>query len=161
MTDEGVGVRLVRELSVRGARFPQVEFADLGASGLGVLHAMAGRRKAVFVDCAFMGERPGTLRRFRPESVRSTKARLTVTAHGADLIETIELSRRLGECPEEIVIFGIQPESVAPGEELSPVLRRRMQDYADAVIEELGAAAYRRTDRPEAPESGRRPADGR
>ena len=39
--------------------------------------------------------------------------------------------------PEEIVIFGIQPAEVIPGEGLSPVLQSRLPEYVAAVAEEL------------------------
>jgi len=139
MADEGVGVHIVRELEHRTERFPHVEFLDLGTGGLSVLHAMAGRPKVVFIDCTFMDEPPGTIRRFTPEDAVSAKAALTTTAHASDLLQTIELSRALGECPDEIVIFGIQPEHIEPKPDLSPALAERLSEYADAVAQELGA----------------------
>ena len=115
----------------------QADFVDLGTSAMRALHAMAGRRKAVFVDCALMGEAPGTIRRFTPEQVRSQKALSGLTLHEGDLLKVIELSRTLGECPEEVVIFGIQPECIEPGEALSPILAARLGEYTDAVACEL------------------------
>jgi len=98
---------------------------------------MAGRRKAVFIDCAFMDEAPGTIRRFTPDQVSSQKALAGLSLHEGDLLKIIELSRSLGECPPEVVIFGIQPQSIEPGEALSPALSTRLDEYADAVAAEL------------------------
>ena len=137
MSDEGVGAVVLERLSSDGARFPRVEFADLGASAMRALHAMAGRRKAVFVDCALMGEEPGAIRRFTPEQVRSQKALAGLSLHEGDLLKVIELSRALGECPQEVVIFGIQPQQIAPGQGLSPALKARLGQYVDAVAAEL------------------------
>jgi len=130
-------VCVVRELKRRAAQFPHVDFQDLGTAGLAVLHAIAGRRKVVFIDCAFMGEVPGSIRRFAPDDVTSAKVTLPAAAHAPDLLETLRLSRALGQAPAEVVIFGIQPTQVAPGEVLSPALRGRLEDYADAVAKEL------------------------
>jgi hydrogenase maturation protease len=118
MSDEGVAVAVLGRLSAEAARFPRAELMELGASAMRALHAMAGRRKAVFVDCALMGEQPGTIRRFTPEQVQSRKALSGLSLHEGDLLKVIELSRALGECPEEVVIFGIEPQSVEPGEAL-------------------------------------------
>ena len=122
MGDEGIGVCLVQELARQAERFPAADIEDLGAGGMSVLHAIAGRRKVVFVDCARMGEPPGTIRRFTLDDVRSKKSLPRLSLHEADLLQVLELSRSLGECPEEVVIFGIEPESVAPGG-LSDTLR--------------------------------------
>ena len=52
---------------------------------------LPGRRLAVFVDCALMGEPPGTLRRFRPAGVASVKAQPGISLHDGDLLDTIRL----------------------------------------------------------------------
>lgn len=141
MRDEGVGLRVVRELESRRDRFPGVDFIEAGASALGALHGMAGRRKAVFVDCAFMGEPAGTIRRFKPEEARSIKRLAGFSLHEGDLMSSIELSRRLGECPETIAIYGIEPDAVKMGEELSTLLSERLPQYVAAVEAELMAGS--------------------
>jgi hydrogenase maturation protease len=100
---------------------------------MAALHAMAHRRRAIFVDCAFMGAEPGAVRRFTPSQVSSRKELAGFSLHEGDLLDAIELSRQLGECPEQVVIFGIQPERVAPGETLSAVLRDRLAEYVKLV----------------------------
>ncbi len=137
MSDEGVGLHLLRILIDRQKQYPDVEFVDAGGSGMRALHAMARRRRAVFLDCAFMGEKPGTLRRFRPEEVASKKILPRLSLHEGDLLDTIALSRKLGECPPEIVIFGIEPGSIGPGETLSATLKEQMNEYAGIIGKSL------------------------
>ena len=109
---------------------------DLGTGGLAVLHALEGRRKVVFADCAFMGEAPGTMRRFTPEQVRSRKVRARRSLHEGDLLGTLELAERLGRCPGEVVIFGVEPASTEPHPGLSPVLEARVGEYVEHVVAE-------------------------
>ncbi len=137
MSDEGVGVHLIKKMSTPGPHGSGVDFVDLGTAGARILHAIAGRRKAIFMDCALMGEKPGTIRRFTPDDVRSEKQLPRMSLHEGDLMQFIELSRRLGECPDEVVIFGIQPQDMSPGLELSPLLAARMDEYARAIAAEL------------------------
>jgi len=138
MGDEGIGVRLVHNLQQRMSALPHVDFMDMGTGGLSVLHAIAGRPKVVFVDCAFMDEPPGTIRRFTPDSVASTKAQWRTSAHEGDLLAILELSRSLGECPPQVVIFGIQPASVEPRIGLSPAVEARLGEYAELIAREVG-----------------------
>ncbi len=138
MGDEGVGIHvLLRFMAEPMDRFPDVEFADLGTSMMSAVHAMADRRKAVFIDCALMGEEPGALRRFTPEDVRSVKALPRFSLHEGDLLQAVELSRAMGECPDEVVILGIEPARVRPSEDLSPTLEGRVPEYVRAVLAEL------------------------
>ena len=139
LKDEGVGVHVVRRLESLHGDVPGVEFVDAGAVGMKLLHMLQGRRKAVLVDCALMNESPGTLRRFLPDEVHSIKALPGLSLHEGDLLAVIRLCGELGECPEEIVVFGIEPDVVEPGESVSACLADRMEQYVAAVQAEIGA----------------------
>lgn len=136
MRDEGIGIRLASEFSVHLADNPDVEVLDLGTGGLSVIHAIAGREKIVFVDCAIMGQSPGLMLRFTPEQVRSKKVRMRYSMHEGDLLNTLELSRRLGECPDDIVIFGIEPKEIAHGEGLTSKLENNIRQYVQTILQE-------------------------
>jgi hydrogenase maturation protease len=137
MRDEGIGIRLASELLVHLADNPDVEVMDLGTGGLSVMHAIADRKKIIFVDCAIMGQKPGTMLRFTPQQVRSKKVRMRYSLHEGDLLNTLELSRRLGECPDDIVIFGIEPKEIAHGEGLTNELENNTQHYVRTILKEL------------------------
>jgi len=137
MSDEGAGVYVVRELMTRSECPSHVDLVELGSSLMGAVHAIAGRRKAVLVDCAHMGEPAGTMRRFSPDEVVSTKTQTCFSLHEGDLLGALELSRKLGEYPMEVVIFGIQPEKIWLGDGLSPALRERLGDYVEMILRDL------------------------
>lgn len=137
MRDEGIGIRLASELLVHLADDPNVEVMDLGTGGLSVIHAIAGREKIIFVDCAIMGQNPGLIHRFTPEQVRSKKVRMRYSLHEGDLLNTLELSRRLAQCPDDIVIFGIEPKEIAPGEGLTSEMENNIQQYVQTILKEL------------------------
>jgi hydrogenase maturation protease len=139
MADEGIGVYLIERLTGLAERYPDVEFLDAGTGGMSVLHLIEGRTRAIFIDCAFMDEAPGTLRRFTPEEVRSTKVLAHQSLHEADLMGILTLAERLGQCPEQIVIFGIQPEEVEMRQSLSPLLLEKVDAYLAAIRAELDA----------------------
>jgi hydrogenase maturation protease len=137
MRDEGIGIRLASELSMQLAGNPEVEVLDLGTGGLTVMHAIAGREKVVFVDCAIMGETPGVMRRFTPDEVTSKKVKTRYSLHEGDLLDTLRLSQTMGECPDDIVIFGIEPKDVAPGQGLSEELQSNIRQYIETILKEL------------------------
>jgi hydrogenase maturation protease len=137
MADEGIGVILVEQLALAADAYPGVEFIDAGTGGMAVLHIIEGRSKVVFIDCAFMDAEPGTIRRFTPDEVRSTKTLAHQSLHEADLLGTLDLAGRLGQKPDQIVIFGIQPERVAHRLGVSAVLAERMDRYLAAIQAEL------------------------
>jgi len=137
MRDEGIGIRLASELMDHLTDNPDVEVIDLGTGGLSVIHAIEGREKVIFVDCAIMGETPGLINRFIPEQVRSMKVRMRYSLHEGDLLNTLKLSRSLGQCPDDIVIFGIEPKEIAHSEGLTSELENNIQKYVQAILKEL------------------------
>ena len=137
MSDEGIGIRLLEALAARAGEFPGVDFEDLGTAGMRILHAIAGRQKAILVDCAFMGLEPGTIRKFNPGEVRSVRKMSGFSTHSGDLMAVLDLSRRLGEFPPEVVIFGIEPKRVGFGDTLAPELEKRFAEYLDMIAREL------------------------
>ena len=137
MADEGIGVYLVERVMESAAEYPAVDFVDAGTGGLSILHHIEGRRKAVVIDCAFMDEPPGAIRRFTPEEVRSTKVLAHQSLHEADLMRIIAMARQLGQAPDEIVIFGIQPERVEFRQGLSRTLAEKIDEYVSMILHEL------------------------
>ncbi len=137
LSDEGIGIHLLRALEAYACEFPEVEFADLGTAGMRVLHAIADRRTAIILDCALMDEPAGTLRRFTPDEARSIKCLPGFSLHEGDLFQVLSLSRQHGELPDRVVIFGVQPEILEPGQELSPLLAARLPQYVRDILSEL------------------------
>ena len=138
MTDEGIGVRLIDCLAELGGEAVGIDFIDAGTGGFSVIHQIEGRRKAVFIDCAYMGAEPGSIKRFSPEDVKSEKVLAHQSLHEADLLKILDMAKELGQSPDEIVIFGIEPAAVKPGFDLSEKLESRLDDYVSVICAELG-----------------------
>jgi hydrogenase maturation protease len=138
MADEGIGVFLVERLLESADKYPGVDFVDAGTGGFSILYQVEDRRKAIMIDCAFMDEPPGTIKRFTPEEVQSVKVLAHQSLHEADLMQIIALARQLGQAPDEIVIFGIQPERIEPGLGLSQTLMEKIDEYISMIRHELG-----------------------
>jgi hydrogenase maturation protease len=137
MSDEGIGVYLIRQLSEHQDEFPSVEFIDAGTGGMNILHLIANRKRAVIIDCVKMGKKPGTIKRFEPADVKTVKKMTHFSLHEADILRIIDLSKQLGEYPNHIVIFGIEPESLELGQKLSKTLAGRIDAYLADIRSEL------------------------
>jgi hydrogenase maturation protease len=140
MADEGIGVYLIERLRERGSRYLGVDFIDAGTGGMSVLHWIEGRHKAVFIDCACMDLEPGAIRRFTPDEVRSAKVLAHQSLHEADLLHILALAEQLDQGPKEVVIFGIEPETVEPRQGLSDILVEKVEQYLSDIEVELIAA---------------------
>jgi hydrogenase maturation protease len=137
MGDEGIGIKLIEKLESASGNFPEADFVDAGTGGMSLLHLLSGRKRAVIIDCCIMGQTPGTIRRFGADEVKSVKQLAHVSLHEADVLKIIELAKRLGDCPEEIVFFGIEPAVIEGRIGLSDVLSEQLDHYAAEVTSAL------------------------
>lgn len=142
MGDEGIGIVLIEKLTELAdqSRIPgaeQIRFHDGGVGGMNLLHTIAGRRKAILIDCALMDTEPGTLRRFTPDQVQTVKKLAHLSLHEVDILKVIELARQLDECPDEVVFFGIEPVEITQRMDLSDLLKSQIDRYLQAVLEEI------------------------
>ena len=141
MADEGIGVVLIEELGQLAAagKLPSetIEYYDGGCGGMYLLHTIAGRKKAVLIDCCLMGPEPGTIRRFTPDDVNSVKQMAHLSLHEVDILKVIELAKQIGQCPEEIVIIGIEPVSITPQMHLNELIQQKIPHYIEEIRKEL------------------------
>jgi len=142
MTDEGIGVLLVQKLEQKLARKElsgsnNVEFYDGGTGGMNLLYKIENRDKVILIDCAKMGELPGTLRRFTPDQVRTIKKLAHFSLHEIDILKLLGLATQLDAAPKEVVIFGIEPASLELGNNLSDILSSQFDSYLSTICAEL------------------------
>ncbi|MFO7769137.1 MAG: hydrogenase maturation protease [bacterium] len=140
MGDEGVGPAVVEAFLASRGPSPLVEAVDAGTGGMSLLYAMEGRSAAILVDCARMGESPGTMRRFTPEDVRSAKELPGISLHEGDLLDLVHLGERLEMLPSRLVILGVEPSWIGPGGTLSPVVRSAVPSCVRMLCDEVDLA---------------------
>ena len=137
MADEGIGNYLITKFEGLSNRWPLVEFLDVGTGGMSLLHIISGWSKVIFIDCSFMQCEPGTIKRFTPDQVESVKTLAHQSLHEADILKVIELSAQLQQSHQEIVFFGIEPETVELKQELSKSLSAKIDYYISTICEEI------------------------
>ena len=137
MSDEGIGVHILNRLLRDRDKYPSAEFIDAGTGGINLLHLISNRKKVIIIDCAYMNTVPGTIKRFVPEEAETVKKLACQSLHEADILKIIEMSARLGECPREIIIFGIEPVVIEPGSEVSRKLEEKMGYYISEISKDI------------------------
>ncbi|TYO99342.1 hydrogenase maturation protease [Geothermobacter ehrlichii] len=138
MSDDGFGVRVVEELQ-RRYRFPEnVTVLDGGTLGLDLLPHLEGADRLLIIDAIDMREKPGEIFRLEGEEVpRAFASKLSVHQMGVqDLLAVAELQ---GYCPPELVVWGVQPDSIEMNMELSQAVAPALPRIVKAVVEELSA----------------------
>ncbi len=136
MTDDAFGPRMAEALSARYALPPGVTALDGGTLGLDLLPRLEGVERLLILDVLEMGATPGTVFRLEGEAVpRAFASKLSVHQMGVqDLLAVAELQ---GHLPRELVVWGVQPESVEVGLELTPAVAAATEEVLAGVAGEL------------------------
>ena len=137
MADDGIGSHIIERFLTQADKFPDVDFIDAGTGGMNLLHLISARRKVILIDCAYMGTKAGTIKRFTPEQVTSVKQLAHQSLHEADILKVLDLAKQLEQYPAEVVIFGIEPESIKLVQKLSDTVAGKIDCYMASISEEL------------------------
>lgn len=136
LRDEGVGVHAVEALKKKYDFPEEVRLLDGGTLGLDLLHWIEGMDRVLFVDAVDLKKEPGTLAVIEGESLPSL-LEPKLSLHHVGLADLLFASSFLGTQPTEIVLVGIQPETLEFGLELSQTIRRSFDKLLETVLEKL------------------------
>ena len=137
MSDDGVGVHAVQRLEKRTLP-PGVEVLDGGTCGLDLLQFFEGVERLIVLDAANLGREPGAIVRLAGDDVPAFLA-MKVSPHEINLPELLFSAKLSGIYPREVVVLGVQPETIETGVELSPPVAAQV----DALIERALAEVER------------------
>lgn len=136
MTDDGFGVRAVEALSSRCHFQGEVRLLDGGTLGLDLLPHLEGIERLLIIDALEMQAAPGTVFRLEGEEVpRALASKLSV--HQMGVQDLLAVSELMGHLPRELVVWGVQPESIEMGTELTPTVAAALEPVVTGVVEEL------------------------
>ncbi|MFO7618937.1 MAG: hydrogenase maturation protease [Thermoplasmata archaeon] len=130
MADDGAGVRVLELLT----DIPDnVELVEMATGGISLLHHFDGVDKAIIVDAADFGGKPGEVRIFRPGDVDSVKT-VGYSLHDVDILNVLKIAGQMGTLPKEVFIAAIQPASLEMGTGLSPEVANALPELATKIL---------------------------
>ena len=136
MSDDGIGVRVVQLLGER-YRFPaDVSILDGGTLGLDLLPRLEGVERLLVVDAVETGKASGTLVRLAGEDVPMA-LEIKVSPHQMGLKDLLAVAMLQGFLPRQMVLWGVQPDLIEMGMELSEDVAAQLEPLVDRVLTEL------------------------
>jgi hydrogenase maturation protease len=135
LRDEGIGVRVVEAL--QGIRLPDdVEVLDGGTASMALLDTLSNRARLIIIDAVKANGLPGTIYRLTPCNISSGKG-VRTSVHQIGLLDALAHVECLGQAPREVVIYGIEPEELDWGMELTPEVEAAIPRVVELVLGEL------------------------
>jgi len=140
LTDDGIGIYVMREVAAQCAR-DDVVFAEASVGGLRLLDTIRGYERVILVDAIqTCTGRPGDIYRLRPNDLRASLH--SGSTHDVSLPGALALGRGLGmslPSDEALSIVAIEVEDVLTfGEACTPAVAAAIPRAVEVVLAELG-----------------------
>jgi hydrogenase maturation protease len=136
LKDEGVGVRCIEYLRSRNLG-NSIKLVDGATLGFDLLEEINGFEKVVIVDAVDMGKEPSHVASFDAEQLLSIPCSEKFSLHEIDLIDVIQVGKKIGYNFDNVRIVGIQPKEVSRGDSLSEVIEEKMPVLVERVLKEI------------------------
>jgi hydrogenase maturation protease len=133
MGDDGFGPAVIEIFRCQYECELGVEVLDLGTPGLDLAPYFYGADLVILVDCVAADEKPGRLRLYRENDVRSGCPGLRVTGHDPGFQESLVHLKLANREPSELLILGVAPESCEFGKAMSPAVAAVCTAAADTI----------------------------
>ncbi len=136
LMDEGVGVRALNELKRRYSFSDDIEFLDGGTAGIELLRHIQNRDHLIIIDAMTCDQPPGTVVRLEGEDVPKA-FRIRISPHQLGLSDLLAAAMLTDDLPEKLILFGVEPESIDIGLELTSTVEASLDKLIEAVADEL------------------------
>ncbi len=131
LMDDGVGVHAVRELQKTPP--PGALVAEVGSAVLNALHLLEWADKVLALDALQAGGPPGTI--YACGSGDVDRGGLQASLHELNFLAALDFLK--SKSRPEIVIFGVEPERIDYGLELTPPVAAALPRLTAAVREQV------------------------
>ena len=136
MSDEGIGLRVLERLVTTYHVPEEVLVLDGGTLGLDLLYYLEGKTNLLLVDAIEANKEPGFIVRLEGDQVPA-RLSLKISPHQIGITDMLFAAKLKGIFPPNIVLWGIQPEKVEIGLDLSSTLQGKVDYLVAQVIHEL------------------------
>jgi hydrogenase maturation protease len=136
MSDEGVGVHVIQRLVADYQLPEQVQVLDGGTLGMDLLYYLEGVENLLLVDAVQARKEPGTLIRLEGDEVPAFLS-IKISPHQLGVPDMLAAAKLKDAYPQRIVLWGVQPERMQIGLELSPTVESKVETIIQNILEQL------------------------
>ncbi|NLV22567.1 MAG: hydrogenase maturation protease [Syntrophomonadaceae bacterium] len=137
LQDEGVGVHAINRLMEMD--LPDgVELVDGGTHSYDLVDFFCQAENLIIIDAMQAGGEPGTMYRAPLEELGLRPQENCTSLHEMHFIEAVKMVNMMGHYPK-IIVYGIEPEVIDWGMELTPRIEEKLPRLTELVAEEIRA----------------------
>jgi hydrogenase maturation protease len=147
LQDEGLGIRTLHRLREEYFWPDNVILIDGGVMGLDLLPYFETADAVIIIDAVRSGKPPGSLVCLTNKEIPSAIA-VKYSVHQVGLQETLAMAQLRDTFPNQLVLWGIEPEKIALGMRLSSKIAAQIPLLQHAVLDELASLGIEPKEKP-------------
>lgn len=136
LSDEGVGVHAAEALRALYTLPPGVEVIDGGTAGMELLEALSCVDLLLVLDAVQARRTPGSVLCLVGDEV-PVFFRSKLSPHQVSICDVLASLDFCGQAPRDLVLVGVEPESLELGLEMTPTVARSMPDMLAQAVAQL------------------------
>ena len=155
MSDDGLGIHLIRELqeilweeknninissgdiSLKEEIYSEEIFLlEIGTSPLNYLEEISQTEKLIMIDAIKGGEKSGNIYKLKEDDF-NFNINYKPDFHGYSVLQVIELAREITNLPYSFTIYGIEPENINLGDKLSKKVKTSFPKLIKLILQEI------------------------
>jgi hydrogenase maturation protease len=145
LTDDGVGVRVARQLEeiIDLSAHPDITITEASVGGLRLMETLLGYERVVLIDAYYLIEEqttPGTIHRLSMDDLRQVSpTQHSTSAHDTSLVTALDAAEHMGyEVPQEFIIYAVEVENILDFSETpTPAVAAAIPVVVEKIISEL------------------------
>ena len=145
LTDDGVGVKVAREIEKRVDLeiHTDLTITEASVGGLRFMEAVLDYQRVVLIDAYYLNPEstiPGQIHRLDLEDLRSVSpTQHSTSAHDTSLVTALDAAQKMGyRIPEEFIIYAVEVENILEFSETpTPAVASAIPQVVDLIINEL------------------------
>jgi len=134
LTDEGIGIHVVRQLVEQHPDLPGVTYLDGGTLSFTLAGPIADHDNLIVVDAARLDLPPGALRTLIGDKMDRYLTGNRQSVHEVGLMDLLDIARLSETYPQNRALIGIQPQSLDWGELPSECVAAAIPEAVAAVL---------------------------
>ncbi len=138
LSDEGIGVHVLRRLHDEYGDDAGIDFIDGGTLGFTLAAPIASAARLIVIDAAQLDAEPGTVRCFLDDDMDRFIGYARRSAHEIGLTDLMHITCLTGSLPQPRALVGIQPAHTGLGEQPTPAVAAALETACAEVRRLIG-----------------------
>ncbi|ALF10695.1 HyaD/HybD family hydrogenase maturation endopeptidase [Parageobacillus thermoglucosidasius] len=135
-SDEGVGIHVLPLLAERLSPYENVEVIEGSTDGIRLLETIEGTDYLIIVDAVNAGKEAGTIVTLVDDEIPAYFG-VKMSIHQLGFQEVLFAAKIRETCPEQMILFGVQPASLEIGLQLSDIVQAQLPQLAEKVVQQV------------------------